>query len=759
MAAPSTTARTASGKLDANGQVQLDWGKAVNIRLAKTHAAITGFALEPQRKSRGTPIAWSKLETTIDQIDTATRQATLASVVGTGLQLDVRRSANNRIDLLDLFATRNAASPKPATDSEPAWHWSIGHLGIENGSVRFTDFTTGNTPTRLDVQSLKGSVEGLSDKLDQAREMKLEGRLGKGRFAVAGKIRPQPVVADLDLTTQRLDIAHLAPYISVPLNVTISSARISGKGKLHYDGRRAEPRFAYRGRAALERVRVQDKVTGDDLMRWSSLTASHLNVGYGIGPPRVHVGGLVLSSFYARVIVNANGRLNLSDVVAKEEAAPVSVTRAENTAPAASRPATSTTSATPVAPATPAAPAADIRIGQIALVNGQLNYTDNFIKPNYTANLTRLTGKIGAFGTAAGGPPADLALQAELDDDSPVDISGTINPLAPVAFLDIKGKADQVELTRLSAYSSKYTGYPITQGKLSVDVQYLLDRGKLKADNHIFITQLTFGDRMESPGVSHLPVKLAVALLKDTQGNIDVNVPVSGSLDDPQFSMGRLIWHAIGNLIAKAVTSPFRLLSSAFGGSNHEDLGYIEFDPGSAVLDAHAQERLTQIVKMLGQKTSLTLDIIGRADPAKDEAGLRKITVDDMVRREKLVDETSRKQAADAPVEALAAVKTTPDEYDRFLRRAYRHADIDKPHNLIGLNKSLAPEEMRSLLETSVKTDPAAMRALAERRAAAVQAWLHGKLDDKRYAVKDPKLNAEGIDDKGKTTRTDFGLH
>jgi hypothetical protein len=432
------------------------------------------------------------------------------------------------------------------------------------------------------------------------------------------------------------------------------------------------------------------------------------------------------------------------------------VTRAENNAPATPKPQPSAAPTT--ATAAPAAPAADIRIGGITLVNGQLDYTDNFIKPNYTANLTKLTGKVGAIGSQAGAPPADLAVQAALNDTSPVDIDGTINPLAPVAFLDIKGKADEVELTQLSAYSTKYTGYPITQGKLTVDVHYSLDQGKLNADNHIFITQLTFGDRNESPGISHLPMKLAVALLKDTQGNIDVDIPVSGSLDDPKFSLGGLIWHAIGNLIAKAVTAPFRLLGAAFGGSNHEDLGYVEFDPGSAVLDAKAQERLGKIVGLLGQKTSLNLDIIGRVDPSKDEDGLRKVTVENMVRREKSEDASGKN--ADTSDAALAAVKITPDEYDGYLKRAYKHDDFKgKPHNLIGLQKSLDPDEMRSLMETNVPVDAKAMHDLAERRATAVQAWLHGKVDDKRISLKDPKLTAEGIDDKGKTTRADFGLH
>ncbi len=746
LAASATAARIAKGKLDGSGQLRLDWGKVFNVHVEPAQLGISDFALEPQAKGLAAPVAWRKLDAGITRLDLVARNAQLDKLTANGLQVDAVRERDDRINLASLFASKHAASA--SHDDGPAWRWSIARLGVEQGSLRLTDRSIdGARPTPLLIEALNGSIEELGNKLDQPRRIKLEGRIGKGSFATAGTLQPMPAVADLQLTTRRLDIAGFVPYASVPLNVDVTSARFSSDGKLHYDGRRSEPRFDYMGNAAFERVRMQDKLTGDDFMRWRSLSGSRIDLRYGHGTPRVHVGGLVLDAFYARVIVNSNGRLNLSDVIANGEQAPVSVTRAANNTPAAPQPASSA----------PTAPAADIRIGEVTLANGQLNYTDNFIKPNYTANLTSLTGRIGAFGTA-GEPPAELVAQAKLDDASPVDISGSINPLLPVAFLDIKGKATDVELTRLSAYSGKYTGYPITKGRLTADVHYLLDQGKLNADNHIFITQLTFGERMDSPGVSHLPVKLAVALLKDTEGNIDVNVPVSGSLDDPQFSLGGMIMRAFGNLIAKAATAPFRLLASAFGGS-HEDLGYVEFAPGSAVLDGPARNRLGQIVQMLSRKPALTLDISGRADPSLDEAGLRKVTVDDQIRREKLARESGDKIAADASSAALAEVTVTPDEHERYLRRAYRHADFEKPKNVLGLSKSLEPDEMRSLLETHVNADAAAMRALAERRAAAVQDWLHGKLDDKRVALKPPRLDASGINDKGKSTRADFGLH
>ncbi|WP_017460346.1 DUF748 domain-containing protein [Dyella ginsengisoli] len=758
IAAPDLRAPVTQGRLDAGGQLALDWGKAVNVHLSDAHATVSDFALAPQQKERGPAMAWGQLDAAIPLFDLASRQVQLGDVTLHRLALNIERARNGRLSLVELMPETPAA---PADDHAAAapWHWQLGRLALDDGSVDFTDLAAGTRPVITRLTAMNGHLDGLSDKLGEARPFALAATIDRGSFDASGTLRPDPLGAELKLTTRNLDIARFEPYLDAPLNVTIASARLTSDGQLRYDARGRTPSLRYRGNAALERVRVQDKLTGDDFLRWRTLTASRLDAEIGPSTPRVDVGALVLTSFYARMIINADGRLNLSDVVASPESAPVSVTRAEGSAPVPSAPTPPADNrrVAEVPAAASSAPAADIHLGGITLVNGQLNYTDNFIKPNYTANLTRLTGKIGAFGTKPGDPPAELSVQAALDENSPVDISGTINPLQPVAFLDIKGKADEVELTRLAAYSRRYAGYPITSGKLNMDVHYQLDNRKLAADNHIFITQLTFGERDNSPGVKHLPVKLAVALLRDTEGNIDVNLPVSGSLDDPQFSVGGLVWRAIVNLVAKAVTAPFRLLGAAFGGAG-ADLGYVEFAPGSAILDAKAQERLGKLVAILEKKPSLKLDIIGRVDPTKDRDGLRKVTVENLIRRELVLDEKGKD--ADLSDAALADVRVTPDQVEKYLKRAYRHDDIpNKPRNFLGLKKSLDPDEMRGLMEANVAVDEPAMRALAKRRADAVRSWLTGKLDAARYDEKPVVLDAKGIDDKGKTTRVDFGLH
>ena len=737
LAPPLLNADLAKGTLDADGQLQADWGKAFNLTLQAATATVNDLALQQDKR---TPLAWQSLEAGITRFDLASSTAQLDHVTLHGLRVEARRLQNGSLDLSDLMKSEPPHGSRKASSPSPSWHWSIARVGID-GTLALTDPRIAGRRGRTELKLAHASIDGLSDDMRKPLKLAVDGGIGRGSLRVEGRLRPQPLDADLRVRATRLDIAPLQSLATVPLNVTLTSALLSADGRVRYRDHRPQALLDWRGRVTLGNVRVQDKLTGDDFLHWSSLNASGMNVRLGEDVPHVSVAGLALDNFYARVIINASGRTNLQDVVANPAAAPVSVTQARKT-PAAPAP----KPLAALAPAsTTAAPAADIQIGQITLARGHLNYTDDFIKPNYTADITQLDGKVGAFGTA-GGPPADLTLQGQLDDNAPVDITGTINPLAPVAFLDVKGKADGVELTHLSPYSGKYTGYPITKGRLTMDVHYQLDNGKLDANNHIFITQLSFGDAIKGPGISHLPVKLAVALLKDADGNIDVNVPVSGSLDDPKFSVGSLIWHAFVNLIGRAVTSPFRLIASAMGGGGkQQDLGYVTFAPGSAVLDAKAQDKLAQIVKILQQKTSLKLDITGRIDPKFDESGLRKVMVDEQVQRE----------AGDG----VDLAKLTPEQYDKYLKKAYKHAKFPKPRDFVGLAKSQPPDVMRKLLETNVPVDADALRHLAERRADAVRTWLHGKLDDSRVFVLAPKLDTKGIDDQGRTTRADFGLH
>ena len=357
-------------------------------------------------------------------------------------------------------------------------------------------------------------------------------------------------------------------------------------------------------------------------------------------------------------------------------------------------------------------------------------FSDPFVKPNYSANLSELTGKLSAFSSVAGqGAPAsapagphmaDLELRGRAEGTASLEILGKLNPLAKPLALDIKGKVRDLELAPLSPYSVKYAGYGIERGKLSVDVGYVvLPNGNLSATNNIILNQLPFGDKVEGAPNS-LPVKLAVALLADRNGVIDINLPISCSLSDPQFRLGPLIFKVIVNLIVKAITSPFSLLASAFGGGGAE-LSMVAFAPGTAVLGPDARAGLDKVAKALTDRPGLKLTVVGSASlEAEREAYKRE--------RLKALLQAERRRAAvvggGAPSAPLAL---TEAETPALLKEVYKRADMAKPRNLIGIAKDIPPGEMEALLLANIPVTEDAMRELALQRGVAVKEYLADK--------------------------------
>ncbi len=386
------------------------------------------------------------------------------------------------------------------------------------------------------------------------------------------------------------------------------------------------------------------------------------------------------------------------------------------------------------------APARDplpVTIGRVELARGNVNFSDFFVRPNYSANLTDVTGSVTTMSAEQAG---DIAISARVDHTAPVEVSGRIHPFAQQLSLDIRAKARDVDLPPLTPYSVKYAGYGIEKGKLTFDVHYRVENRKLVAENRLVLDQLTFNtQRIDSPTATKLPVLLAVSLLKDMRGVIDIQLPIAGSLDDPKFSVGGLIIQVIVNLIAKAVTAPFALLASAFGGG--EELSTVPFAPGSAALDEEAQKRLETLGKALADRPALKLDIGGRADPESDREALRRAAVESAMKHEKM---KSLASAGNAPA-SVDLVTIGAEERVRWLTAAYRESSIkDRPRNVIGMLKELPPAEMEAMLLADAKVDDDALRLLANRRAQAVKDELAAKsIATERLFLTVPRLSGE----------------
>ncbi|MCA8281926.1 DUF748 domain-containing protein [Burkholderia cepacia] len=767
----ATRARVLDGTLGATVNAKADWGKTpLAAQVADSTVSLKSLKIAtPDAKAPA--IVLPDASAKIAKVDVAARTAEIASVDASGLALDVQRLKDGRIDLAALAEPAQASVPKrtvarKAEAAAPSWHYRIDALNVKDSAANFTDLSTPR-PVKLAIKPLELSVQKISDDMSKPLPVQLKATLNrKGSLNVTGDVTAQPLKLGLKINGNRLDAAAFEPYFGSALNATIASALLNAQGNLTFAQVKDAPRATYRGDVALVDVRMLDKATSDPFAGWRSLALTNLKANYDEKGTDVDAARVTFSNFYGRVLLDAQGRLNLKDVVAKETGPAQSLTRdASKGEPVPLSPGVTPPAAAAQQASAPAAASATVVVkaaqppqnpvrmhfGELLLQNGRVTYTDNFIKPNYTANLVAIKGTVGAFGTdSTTSAPVDVA--ANLAGNGPISIKGSVNPLIEKPALDLTATAHDIELTNLTPYSAKYAGYPITKGKLNVDLHYELANDQLKANNHIFIDQLTFGDHVENDTATRLPVKLAISLLKNTRGQIDVNLPVSGSLSNPEFSVGGLIWRAVLNLIAKAVTSPFSLLAHAFG-SGGEDLGYVEFAPGSYQLDDAQQKKLDTVVKMLTEKPSIRLDLIGRVDPAKDTSGLGDAYVERLVRQQKLKDVIGQGESIDP-----MSVKVEPAEYSKYLTRAYKAADFKKPRNLIGLQKTLPDADMKKALAEHAPADDNALRALAQQRAQAVRQYLDGKIDSSRVFVVAPKLDAKGIDDKGATTRVDFGL-
>ena len=295
-------------------------------------------------------------------------------------------------------------------------------------------------------------------------------------------------------------------------------------------------------------------------------------------------------------------------------------------------------------------------------------------------------------------------------------------------------KARGIDLPTFSPYSTKYAGYPIVRGKLSVDLGYKIDQGALEAQNTVFLDQLTFGERVDSPTATQLPVLFAVALLKNSRGEISINLPIAGSLNDPQFSVGSIVVQVLVNLLKKAVTSPFTLLASVFGG-DAGDLSTAEFAPGTAELLPDALPRLAKLSEALESRPELKLDLAVHVDTALELGDLR---------RARLMARIHAERRRKAPAtETFDADPRRWDEkdYAQSVQRVYDDTPItNKPRSVVGAAKKIPIADMEALLLSAITVSEAEWLELAQERAQSVRKVLADKIPTDRVFTLAPHI-------------------
>jgi uncharacterized protein involved in outer membrane biogenesis len=654
----------------------------------------------------------------------------------------IHRNPDGTFSYARLIKTQAGTSEakKPEKEDTAEWAVEIKRSALDRFRVTFEDRMR-SPPARMTLSAISARGENHSNAKNSKAKARIQARINnKGTVQLAGSLGVRPVGGRLNVDAQGIEVVPFQPYLEDQVNFSLTSGAVGSKGILTIDtGGDGTAKVNYEGSVQVTDFASVEKDGSQDLLKWKSLDLSGLQ--FALQPMQLRIDEVNLSEFYSRLILGADGKLNLRKLAVQK---------------------TETSEADETKPANPAEPAAaepsnekQISIGKINLEAGNVYFSDFFVKPNYNANLTSVEGSISELKPET---PGDLAIQAKLDNAAPVDIRGKINPLSKDLSMDIAADAREIELNPMTPYSVKYVGYGIEKGELSFKVKYKVENRKLDAQNQIILNQLTFGEKVESPTATKLPVLLAVSLLKDRNGVIDVNLPISGSLDDPEFSVGGIILRIIINIITRAVTAPFALLGAAFGGGSGGELSYIEFDYGRSTLTQSAEAKIKSLATAMNNRPALKLDISGRVDPVNDLEGLKQTSIERKVKAQKMKD-LVRQGSAPKSVDDVQVDKA---EYERYLKAAYGDETFPKPRNVIGLAKDLPVSEMESLMLKNTQASDDDMRDLANRRARAVQDRLlaTGQVTSDRLSIvaSKPLSSEEKEKTKAKLSRVDFSL-
>ena len=696
------------------------------------------------------------------RVNLATHELVIGELAVRGTRMLVRRAADGGVEMLRP-PTLRAVETVAGQEAPAPWKITLEKYRGEDLNVRFEDRAVSPAATQV-ISELKVDLDNVSTEPGHKTTLATRFKInGKGKVAVAGTVDLTPLTADLKLDLKGVELLPLQAYFAEQLNVEVTRGQLTVAGDLQVRQRAAGTATsasggpglagAFSGTATIGDFAAIDKVNAADFLRWKSLHFGALDLR--LNPDSLAIGDIALSDFFARAIISADGKLNLLQMVRHGDTSPPAVPPAsvpeKPKAPSAGGQAVATV-------ASPATPLPPISVGKITLQGGSVNFSDNFVKPNYSARLRQIGGRVSGLSSAAGSI-ADAELRGSYDNVAPLTLTARVNPFATKPFLDLQAEVKGIEMSSLSPYSGKYAGYAIEKGKLSLFVNYKLENNLLQAENRVFVDQLTFGEAVDSPDATKLPVTLAVALLKNRRGEIDINLPISGSLDDPQFSIGGLIWRVIGNLFVKAVSSPFALLGSLFGGEGGE-LSSVDFAPGRATIEPQAQERLEKLSRALVDRPGLRLEIEAHVDPEADREGAKRASIERKVRAQKREDQA---QSGGEPRErgSREPVEVSVEEYPALLERVYRAEKFPKPRSVIGLVKSLPVAEMEKLILTNTVIADDDLRALAERRARVVRDWLLAhQVPGERVFLLPSKLAAapSGGDEKKSASRVDFSL-
>ncbi len=551
-----------------------------------------------------------------------------------------------------------AAAPASAPPAEAKpWDVLIHKIRFDNYTINIRD--------EKPAQVLSLSLTPLSIAMDEWKPLSPDKFAVQIQSGIAGEKVPQagqlqintqlqltPLVADTQIKLDKLPLSLIQPYVQGAVRAQIKNGQLNAALDVRFESAE-NPVVGIKGTSNIQQLLVQELNGDKKLLQWNALDIAGLS--FQLPDNALNIEKVTLDKPETGFVIYNDGSTNIQKLLV-ESSKPESAKKSSATKPAVAK------------NEKPAAPM-KLAIGSIDIRNANLGFADMTMKPNFKVAMSQLSGSIKGLSSNPK-TQANINLKGKVDRYAPVVISGTMNPLAAKPSLDTHFAFNNLELTTFTPYSGTYAGFKIKQGQLSIDLNYQLVDNKIQGKNKIVMNQLQLGESVQSPKAMDLPLRLAIALLRDENGVIDLGFEVGGDLNDPQFSVGGILWKVLSNMVMKVVTSPFKAIASLAGGGGDaaEGVDRIDFLAGQSQLDGASMAKLKTAADLLNKRASLRITVQGNSLPDADRAALQD-------KKLALV----LQQDSNAPVETYLSPVSAVDDGGayRALNRYYKKAKAE----------------------------------------------------------------------------------
>jgi uncharacterized protein involved in outer membrane biogenesis len=729
-----------SGVLSLSTDYKLNLSKQTELLLNNVAVSIAPFAI---KAPDGRPLAkLERLDISETTVDLAKQQVVVGKIRSHKLETWAALEADGQLDWQKLFASQpsrpaakanaeppstpaaaDSPKPEPATPGKP-WQVLLNDVQLRDYKVHLAD-RKAQPAVELELSPLNLDLQKFDSLNGSPFLLKLDTGVGKqGKLTADGEVNLDPVSARLNVQTKDIDLRVAQSYISPFIRLELRSGMLGSD--LAVNLKSTDPlALSVTGRAQVDQLHTLDTLKTRDFLKWQQLVVEGLNYQHG---DSLSIDKINLLQPYARFMINDDRTTNIDDLLIPQPA------------DAGAKPAAAKPTASKDKPL-------GIHIGGIAINDGSANFADFSLTPNFATAIQQLNGSIGTIDSRQA-KPASVDIKGKVDRYAPVTIKGAVNPFDPMASLDIATSFKRVELTTLTPYSGKFAGYRIRKGRLNLDLHYVIVKGQLKAENKVVVEQLQLGEKVDSPDAVSLPLKLAIALLKDVDGKISIELPVSGDLNNPQFSVMPIVWQTLRNLIVKAAAAPFKLIGGLVAGGGSQDLGTVAFAPGSSELNKDAEAALVKLSQALKERPALRLEIEGTAAKSSDGP----LLAEQRLEREYQYNYYKMLQRRGDKVPAKANLLEVPDsEKGALLEGIYRtRLKVQPPAEWKDLGKEERTAKMREQVIQFWSSSEVLLRELGQERASSIKDYLvdKGQLADDRVYFIDAQLGEAEKDGK-----------